>query len=87
MQSARAAGNFSTTRWVDIDWSTNKIRIERSLYQVKQQIGIKPTKTRQERLVSVPPSLIEYLKLHRESPEKYRELLGPDYRTGRFDIC
>ena len=74
-------GELLASRWSDLDWDTNRLRIERSLYQVKGEIGIKPTKTRQVRVVSVPPSLMEYLKLHREAQEKDRALFGPDYRT------
>jgi integrase len=33
------------------------------------------------RVVSVPPSLIEYLKLHREGQDQHRALFGPDYRS------
>lgn len=52
-------GELLAMRWSDVDWATNKIRIERSLYQVNGQIGIKPTKSRQARVVSIPPSLME----------------------------
>jgi integrase len=31
--------------------------------------------------VTVPPSLIEYLKLHREAQQQDRSLFGPDYRA------
>ncbi len=74
-------GKFLATRWSDRDWDANRLRIERSLDQVKGEIGIKPTKTRQVRVVSVPPSLMEYLKLQREAQEEDRTLFGPDYRT------
>jgi integrase len=72
-------GELLATSWGDLDWTSGKIRIERSLYQVKGAIGIKPTKTRQVRVVSIPPSLLEYLKLHRE--KQGQQLFGPDYRT------
>jgi integrase len=74
-------GEMLATRWADLDWATRKIRIERSLYQIKGEIGIKSTKTRQTREVTVPQSLWEYLSLHRESQNRNRELFGPDYRT------
>jgi integrase len=74
-------GELLATRWSDLDWSANKVRVERSLYQVKRQIGIKPTKTRQARAVSIPPSLMAYLKIHREAQEQNRAMFGPDYRT------
>lgn len=74
-------GELLATSWSDLDWDTNRLRIERSLYQVKSEIGIKPTKTRQVRVVSVPLSLIEYLKLHREAQDQHRVMFGPDYRA------
>jgi hypothetical protein len=39
--------------------TSSKLRIERSLYQVKGETGIKPTKARQARTVTIPPSLVE----------------------------
>ncbi len=74
-------GELLACRWSDLDWSTSKLRIERSLYQVKGEIGIKSTKQRTARNVTVPPSLIEYLKLHRESQQQNRAMFGPDYRN------
>jgi integrase len=74
-------GELLATSWPDLDWTSGKIRIERSLYQVKGVIGLKPTKTRQVRVVSIPPSLIEYLKIHMETQAQHRALYGPDYRA------
>ena len=74
-------GELLACRWSDLNWDLCKLRIERSLYQVKKQIGIKPTKTRQARVVTIPPSIIEYLKLHREQQNENRTMFGPDYRT------
>jgi integrase len=74
-------GELLGLRWFDIDFTTNKVCIERSLYQAKGQIGIKLTKTRQARIVSIPASLMEYLKLHREAQNEGRALFGPDYRA------
>ncbi len=74
-------GELLALRWSDVDLQAAKIRIERSLYQVKRKIGIKPTKTRQARVVSIPASLVEYLKLHRENQDRDRAMFGPNYRT------
>ena len=73
-------GEMLGCRWSDLDWSSSRLRIERSLYQVKGELGIKATKTRQTRMVTVPPSVIEYLKIHREQQEQNRALFSPDYR-------
>jgi integrase len=74
-------GELLACRWSDLDWATSKLRIERSLYQIKNEIGLKPTKTRQARAVTIPPSLMEYLRVHREQQRQTRELFGPDYRS------
>jgi integrase len=84
-------GELLACRWSDLDWDSCKLHIERSLYQAwfsipgskKKvcEIGLKPTKTRQARTVTIPASLIEYLKVHREQQEQNREMFGPDYRT------
>ena len=74
-------GELLACRWSDIDWPASRLRIERSLYQIKQEIGIKPTKTRTARTVSIPPSLMEYLRLHREQQAQNRKMYGPDYRA------
>lgn len=73
-------GELLACRWSDLDWSTSKLRIERSLYQIKGEIGLKRTKTRQAREVTIPSSLIEYLKLHRDQQQRNRDLFGADYR-------
>jgi integrase len=74
-------GELLATTWRDLNWNTSEIRTERALFQVKGQIGVKSTKTRQNRVVSIPPSLIEYLKIHKEAQDQCRTLCGPDYRT------
>jgi integrase len=39
-------GELLACRWSDLEWSSGSIRIERSLYQVKNDVGIKATKNR-----------------------------------------
>lgn len=74
-------GELLACRWSDLDWNTGRLRIDRSLYQIKGEIGIKSTKSRQARVVTIPPSLIEYLKLHFEQQHHHREMFGADYRA------
>lgn len=74
-------GELLACKWSDLTWETSELRIERSLYQIKKEIGIKPTKTRRPRIVTLPASMIEYLKIHREQQEQHRKLYGQDYRT------
>jgi len=74
-------GELLACRWSDLDWKTCRLRIERSLYQVNRQIGIKTTKSRRARTVTVPQSLMEYLRLHHEQQEQSRAMFGADYRA------
>lgn len=74
-------GELLALRWSDLDWESRRLRIERSLFEVKDQIGIKATKTRQARVVTLPASIMEYLRLHRQAQAENRALFGPDYRS------
>jgi len=74
-------GEILALRWADIDWAQSRIRIERSLFQTRDRVDFKPTKTRQARVVALPASLLEYLRLHRQKQEEDRRLFGPDYRA------
>ncbi len=74
-------GEALALRWRDLDWATGRLRVERALYQTAAEIGVKHTKTRQTRVVTLPPSVLESLQFHRERQEQDRQLFGPDYRT------
>ncbi len=73
-------GELLALRWDDLNWDASTIRIERSLYQVKQKLGIKPTKNRTARVISIPASLMEYLRIHKEQQDHNRALVGSAYR-------
>lgn len=74
-------GELLALRWSDLDWEARRLKIERALYQVKGEVGFKPTKTRTLRVVTLPPSLIEHLAAHRRQQEEDRRMFGPDYRS------
>lgn len=91
-------GELLGLRWDDLNWKTSTIRIERSLFQVKAldperlppmvtwispQLGIKPTKNRTVRVISIPQSLMEYLRIHKEQQDQNRALVGSAYRWDR----
>jgi integrase len=56
-------------------------RFSKSLEQTRDGLREKPTKNERSRHISLPPSLTELLKFHREKQAENRRLLGPDYRT------
>ncbi len=75
-------GELLALRWGDLDWATGRLRVERALYQTARgHVGVKPTKTRQARVVTLPPSVLEALRFHRERQQQDRDFFGPDYRT------
>jgi integrase len=74
-------GELLACRWADLDFVAARLRIERSLYEVKGAIGVKTTKNRQARVVAIPASLVEYLRVHQEQQARIREMFGADYRS------
>jgi len=91
-------GELVALTWDDLNWDACTIRIERSLFQVKKLdpanlpanvkwisplLGIKPTKNRTVRVISIPQSLVEYLRIHKEQQEQKRALIGSAYRSDR----
>ena len=73
-------GELLALRWADLDWGASQIRVARSVYQIKGQLGVKPTKQRTTRYVTVPQSVVAYLRIHREQQEQVAALVGGDYR-------
>lgn len=72
-------GELAALQWEDILWKENKIKITKSIYQTKGEIGIKLPKTKSSiRTVSVPAYLMDLLKQYKSyqssqilcSPEK-----------------
>jgi len=74
-------GEALALRWSDVDWFAGTLRVERSLYQTAQgKLGIKSTKTRQNRTIALPQSVLSALRFHRDQQEQDRAFFGPDYR-------
>lgn len=74
-------GELLACQWSDLDFAAARLRIERSLYEVKGALGIKTTKNRQARVVAIPASIVEYLRLHQEQQAQNREMFGADYQA------
>ncbi len=72
-------GEALALRWVDIDG--RDLVIVRSLSQTKAGLQFKGTKTERPRRVNLPESILVALALHRQEQVKFRQKLGPDYRS------
>ena len=55
------------------------VKISKSLEQTEAGLRVKSTKTERTRTISLPASLVELLKFHREMQEESRRLFGSDY--------
>jgi integrase len=67
--------------WPDVDLENRAARISKSLEQTREGIRVKSTKTQRTRAISLPASLVEVLRFHRERQDENRRLFGPDYRA------
>lgn len=71
-------GEVLALRWSDIQ--DGRAVITRSLTQTKQVLEFKSTKTEDSvRPVSLPPSTLTALEVHRKQQEQFRQQFGPDY--------
>jgi integrase len=74
-------GEVLALRWSDI--KDGRAVITRSLTQTKQVLEFKCTKTEDSvRPVSLPPSTLAALKVHRKQQDQFRLEYGPDYDDG-----
>jgi len=71
-------GEALALRWKDVDWSTSRVRIERSLEQTKKGgLRFKSPKTKNSRRnISISPWLIAELRAHRARQQERRIALG-----------
>jgi integrase len=69
LASGARRGEILALRWSDIDFTTGKVKIERSLEQTKAGgLRFKTTKTRRgKRTITVAPSVIAMLRAHRKA--------------------
>jgi integrase len=74
-------GEALAISWRDIDLIHGAARFTKSIEQTKAGLRVKSTKTERTRTISLPASLVELLKFHRERQEETRRMVGPDYHT------
>ena len=73
-------GEALAISWPDIDLVHGAARIGKSVEQTKAGLRVKSTKTARTRTISLPSSLVELLRFHRDRQQENRRLFGPDYR-------
>jgi integrase len=61
MLTGMRRGEICGVQWSDIDWSTSRITVRRSIWQVKSTWGEKDPKTHQVRAISLDPVAISML--------------------------
>jgi len=73
-------GEALALTWTDIDFDTPTVTISKSLEQTREGLRLKSTKNRRSRVLTLPSSVVEVLRMHRQAQDKNRVLLGDDYR-------
>ena len=74
-------GEVLALAWPDLDLETCSVSISKSLEQTRAGLRLKTTKNKRIRNLTLPASVVEVLKFHREQQERNRILFGEDYRT------
>ena len=78
-------GELAALQWEDILWKENKIKITKSIYQTKGEIGIKLPKTKSSiRTVSVPAYLIDLLKQYKSLSIFPNIMLSRKKQSGKY---
>jgi integrase len=89
LTSAPAArlGEVAALLWTDYDPDNRMLEISKPLEDTKHGVRVKPTKSEEARLVSLPPSLIEVLKEHRKDQEHDKAVMGSAYNDRGYVFC
>jgi integrase len=74
-------GELLALKWSDIDESAGELRVARAIVQIKGRVIEKSTKTKRIRPVTLPPSILECLRMHREQQACIRQMFGDKYAT------
>lgn len=81
-------GELLALRWEDVDFENKKVRIQRSLAQVKGEIFIKAPKTESSnREIHIPDGLVTLLKKKRLEQNKMKVKLGGEYEDNNLIVC
>jgi integrase len=70
-------GELLALRWSDVNLDDGKLRVEQSLEQTKAGLRFKSPKTKHgRRTITIPPSIVAELRLHRKKQQERRLALG-----------
>jgi integrase len=72
-------GELLALRWADVNLTKNELCIARAIVQTKGKITEKATKTERIRRLSLTPSVVACLEMHREQQDLKREMFGEAY--------
>ena len=74
-------GEVLALTWADIDLDAPTVAISKSLEQTRNGLRVKSTKNRRSRVLTLPRSVVEVLRTHRQAQDKNRALFSEDYRS------
>lgn len=76
MLTGMRRGEICGVRWSDIDWSTSRITVRRSIWQVRSTWGIKDPKTHQVRTISLDQVAVSLLTARKARAESEATTAG-----------
>lgn len=81
-------GELLALKWQDVDFNNNKVKIQRSLGQVKDEVFYKSPKTESSnREIYIPEGLMVLLKKNKLDQNKQKLKLGGQYEDNDLIVC
>lgn len=76
MLTGMRRGEVCGVQWSDVDWTSSRITVRRSVWQVRSEWGIKDPKTHQVRAISLDPTAVSLLTARKARAEAEAKMAG-----------
>jgi integrase len=79
MSTGMRRGEMLALEWTDLDWDKAVLEVSKSLEETKAGLRIKSTKSSESRRFTIPATVLDMLREHKQEQDQHRALYGPDY--------
>ena len=87
LASGARRGELLALTWLDVDWLSRTVTINKSLEQTKAGLRLKGTKNDEMRVCRLPQAAIVALQFLKEQQTEHRRLFGKDYKDQGLVFC